>query len=515
MVVGKLPLISWPKTSLLAVRSSADVYVKVHRAAVHLFALGYPEYANQLIACAYEYGHGLDFDHYDRDVCLPLYEAWDITGTLPGYIRNPDQDKVLAGIGPKSESDEYWPRWQKDWTDGLPKSLKEKALRGDLEAADVEHAMKLMDKERAKDLPEKSLSIGAMIQVAMLADKEDIARRLVEEEVASIYLSIQDEWDNPNTSERNLTERLRIQLALHHSPKIWHILKDAELGKALGVDEKALLDFVNEGRSLIEQRFTQGPARPYTDKSIPELVRLLDENYIAARKAYPESGINMSVLNIKTWPNSPTTFLAPGASSSDVSELKAKLAGEANRAGNTRDLPICLPDDYENFLRITNGFQMQSLDSCGLFYATDTISYCPSNFDEIEYTLFPLEFTSGIDLDHISIADCVSYDIGAGGDEGNVLIVPAPAVKPVLAAFEEAYAAASVTQKLIYERAARDLFGGIEELRRVEELMVVSYHWDTAEHIWGSFKKYLEHCVEKAVRMRAEAERKQEKKAKA
>jgi hypothetical protein len=70
------------------------------------------------------------------------------------------------------------------------------------------------------------------------------------------------------------------------------------------------------------------------------------------------------------------------------------------------------------------------------------------------------------------------------------------------------YASASERHKKMYERAAVDLYGGLEKMREVEWLVVVFYHWDPDQQIWGSFREYLEYCVGYAVRRKGDDEKK-------
>lgn len=112
-------------------------------------------------------------------------------------------------------------------------------------------------------------------------------------------------------------------------------------------------------------------------------------------------------------------------------------------------------------------------------------------------TLFPYECAT-ISDDEIPLGDFTGFSAGAGGDEGQILLISPSSVKCILETFETAYAAANMRGKREYERGALDVYGGIERLRNMEWLCIQSFHWDPEPTMYNSFRHYLEHCVENA-----------------
>ncbi|KAF1846545.1 uncharacterized protein K460DRAFT_386735 [Cucurbitaria berberidis CBS 394.84] len=485
-----LPLIPWSRTTLLTARTSLGASVTVQQTALDLFS---------------------------------LYDAWDGTQTLPICISAPDPDKIFNGRDSDNQpSKRRWEELGTAWVEGLPEEMRKRAREGKLNAEDLKVAREQMRASQDRGTEGKDLTIGAVVQIAMLAGDEEQARELIENHVTGLYRHMQELWDDPEVDERETRKWLGDHLGLHHSPEIWKILKNTALGEALNVDEEALGAFVNEGCNLIRQRFTQGPTRPFANKSISELLQILDESYVAARKANPEAGEHMSILSIAEIPSS---FLKGPATAHQITELEERLKQHAapdsdddNEDDDNDDYsPILtdehLPDDYKDFLRQSNGFYVdEPADSTGLFYDTEMVGTDDTDFlQDMDFTLFPYEYTSVTEIDNIPLNNFVCFSIGAGGDEGQVVLIPPSSVKPVLEAFEKTYADASEVNKRYYERAALDLYGGLEALRQVEWLCVVWYHWDPAQKIWGSFRGHLEHCVEYAVKRRREDEKEAEK----
>ncbi|KAH7398499.1 hypothetical protein BKA66DRAFT_453234 [Pyrenochaeta sp. MPI-SDFR-AT-0127] len=355
------------------------------------------------------------------------------------------------------------------------------------------------------------MTVAAVVQVAILTGEEGVAEDLVNDNVRNLFEHIQEKWDDSDTEVSELRKWLDARLGLQYSPKIWKVLKNAALGKALQVDTKALEAFVDEGCDMIKERFTQGPARPYADHSFAELVQILDESYIAARKANPTAGEHMSVLALDNWPNEPTSFLRPPATEGQITELEARLSRDSAPDDDTKSpmLPDKhLPEDYKDFLRTSNGFETDANDQCGIFYGVEYVGTTDVLFfHDMDFTLFPYEYTSVSGTDNVSLGKFRCFSIGAGGDEGEVILIPPSSVKPVLEAFEVVYAKASEQNKRMYDRAAVDLYGGLEALRNLEWLCIVWYHWNPDQEVWGSFRKCLEECVSYAVERRRTDER--------
>jgi hypothetical protein len=263
-------------------------------------------------------------------------------------------------------------------------------------------------------------------------------------------------------------------------------LKDGTVGKALHVDEEALNAYVDEGcRKLAERR-----VRPYANKTIRELVVIMDENYVAAQKAG-----RIRTVEPKSPDEVPSTLLNPPATEQQISELEERLAhvedGSEGHPGITRQ--VQLPEDYKEFLRITNGFSESEAPiedtQADLFHPIDAVARDQGDLNVIRgeygvpFELFPYQYTLNNDeFDNINFAKDVSgFTVGRGGDEGMVLLIEPRYTKEMLERFKRVYEAASEQHKEIYEAAASDLYGGIDALREMEWLVVVWYHWNPTQ----------------------------------
>ena len=519
MVFAPLPLIPWDKSSLLSSKTSSGSCISVQRTAIDLFALGYPEYANQLINALWEYGHGLEFDYaFGKDTLRCLYNAWDATNTMPSFVQNPSPEKIFNGYVPGEENATWQRTVVEGWTEGFPKDMRERLLEGALRTEDLDIAkesLTALSYDKTHVLKTQCFTVGAVVEVAMLAGKENVAKELVQHEVAEAYRQLQEKSSDKYSGEYELQKWKDKHLGLSYSPHIWKILKDVALGKILRIDEEALGDFVREGCELIKKRFTHGPDRPYADKSIHELLQIMDKSYIAARKLDPDSGRVMSVAMDEI----PDTFLRPGVTDTQIEELEKRLSQDPAPDAED-DKPMLptgkLPADYKEFLRVSDGFYPENNPVSGLLYSHEEVGTADCAFlhedsMDLGFSLFPYDYTSIEGIDNIKLGHFDCFAIGIGGDEGVVILIPPTSVKPAVDAFEAAYAGASERNKRLYERGALDLYGGIDELRRLEWLCIKWEHWNTDQETWGGFRAHLEYCVDVAVKERKEIEERAEK----
>lgn len=487
-----LPLIPWSKTDILSESNSFEVTQLALNTALDIIILGFPIHANRLISTLYNSIPILQFDEAKN--LYPLHLAWKATNTTPSFIQNLDPGRVFNGFDDSEEGKQRWNRFKDGLKAGWPDQLWEKKIKKEEEGSgkmfgedDVEFAMQHLNEEPGNTFSKTNTAFAAAIEVAILAGSQEKVRELVETMLVDLYRHFQESWSDRDVTHDESRKWMADRMCIEGSEYIWDNLKDGIIGKVLKVDEDALIAFVDEGCRLVEERFTKGPARPYADKSIPELLQIMDESYIAARKADPEAGEHMSILNMEDWVENPTSFLKPAATDDEIKKLRTKLIHLDDDG-----VPIELPADYAEFLKFSNGFYPgdDKGDATGIFSGIQEIDRENSAADflaDMEFTLFPYSYTTlDEDFNNIQLPeDIKAFSVGPGGDEGYIWLVEPPSVKKILEDFEEVYERASERDKRMYERAAMDLYGGIEKLRGLEWLAVVTYHWDPDERIFG------------------------------
>lgn len=239
-----------------------------------------------------------------------------------------------------------------------------------------------------------------------------------------------------------------------HSPEAWKQLRKKKLAEELEI--KDVDHYIEEGLKTLQQRLNTGPAS--LEKSVPELVKFMNENYVAARAANSSEDDGDEAA--------PSYLMSP-ASVDDIQELEDRIG-------------FILPDDYKEFLRVSNGFSENNdpLDMSGIFYGSSCVDWD----DLIEETqqgieLLPYKYTAIDLMDTFKWPKAQAISLGAGGDEGQIWLFEPKNVKKALEEFERGYENAPEKDKRVFERGALDLYGGLEEMRKLDWVVMTWYHW--------------------------------------
>ncbi|KAF2814087.1 uncharacterized protein BDZ99DRAFT_516707 [Mytilinidion resinicola] len=480
--VRSLPLIPWSHIKILSERDSTNIASHVLPTIADLMILGYIGEANQLVSFLYE--NSLKFEVREW-----MYLAWASSNNFPevlGESHSEDRknwfeddeikERRLNGFGKQTG-------WPQRLRSAYPNFVK----------ADLEYATEAVEDGMLRN-------DGAAVEVALRLGEKEAAEKVVKEQVVKKFRMLDEKKESKNRSEMEKLRRSRHQIL--ESRRIWGILDTKVVGKKLGVDESAVAEYVTQGVELIKERLNKGPARPYADMTIPDLLKLMDESYIAARKANPEAGSHMNIIGHSL----PKTFLKDPATDEEITALETKL-GE-NEENWSKDEPFKLPEDYKSFLRASNGFYVDVPDdTCGEFYGTSAVEWDDGFIADLEPELLPNDHnTNSEDMDPIQIPEPRAFSVSAGGDEGNIWMVHPECLKAALELFEEAYENASEDHQRLYERVANDLYGGLEEMRNMKWLVMKAYHWNPEPQPYREFRGYLEEAVRYAVDQRADDE---------
>lgn len=278
MASRTLPLIPWRKTGLLTEQKSGDSARAVHEAALHLLVLGYKGHVTTLLKTLYDFGHGLEFDLNTN--MNTLYDAWEAFDCLPSWIEHPDTEKPSNGRHQLVQGEPLWNSYKDKWVEGLPETLRQKTLeQNHIEDAEMKNLFEKFENQSDDIMTGTTRSIGTMVQAATLAGGSwiQLAISTVETNILNLYHHFQDSMRQPDVYRDELRARLEERLDLHHAPRIWKYLKDANIGDTLRINSSSIDEYVEKGCQLIKQRFTEGPTRSCADQSIADLVNLLDE----------------------------------------------------------------------------------------------------------------------------------------------------------------------------------------------------------------------------------------------
>ncbi|KAI4641175.1 hypothetical protein J4E93_008054 [Alternaria ventricosa] len=457
-------------------------------AALDLFVLGFPQQANVLLNTIHEYGLDTTTSRYAGRMRVTtekqLQGAWSASDSFPTWADKPDA--ALAEIIS---------------TTGLPKHIARKAEERTLSKEDVDDAHKRLNAnpDAIYQPPGETMTLGAVIQVALLAGEERLATSLIENNMKDLYQYLLDSWNVSDISGDEAREWIQRRQGLEHCPGIWDILASAKLGEMFDLRVADVDAYVKEGCALFKQRSIEGPARPYLSTSIAELVQMIENNIFTRRKDDGEDDI--------------TPVLRPGASEAQIAALEARLslplADDDCDDYGVALLNGKLPDDYQEFLRASNGIGKD------IFFGADDVNQTGCWILDNGYNLFPFRYKDyhqhdeEDELDLIRLTVYPEFVIGTGEIYGTVRFIPPTWTRPFVKKFEKAYAEADESKKRLYERAALDMYGGIEQLRATEWLCVEYRPSEFQHRIWGGLKPFLEEYVQRGVDDREERQRRE------
>ncbi|KAF3020253.1 hypothetical protein E8E14_012433 [Neopestalotiopsis sp. 37M] len=188
----------------------------------------------------------------------------------------------------------------------------------------------------------------------------------------------------------------------------------------------------------------------------------------------------------------PRTFLQPPASEEAIKAL--------DRTFRDNGFPNGMPEDVGAFYRVTNG----------IFSGDDGASggeiFRPAEHVEVmtaDDVLWPCELLPFIDDDNRVGLDLTlewpemqhAVQLGAGGDEGTQLLVPPEMTKKAIAVAEKAWKDGDDKTKRILEEIAEKIYGGWEDMKKLEVAVIRVYHWAAETESFSSFKHMLEAYV--------------------
>lgn len=215
-----------------------------------------------------------------------------------------------------------------------PEGLTKKHIEGTLTIPEAAQIINKLVQVPEHPFHHASSGSAAMDTSAALTNALDlrlyIDERLGHEELAA---------EVPGVEEilRLIGSRLDANSALYYlaqSRRAWSVLRRGALADALGIDQDRVAQFWRDIEPTVVSRFREGRS-PLSEMTMRDMVRALDHNSRTAPDAieyFQEAGWEI-----------PDTIIHEPASASEIRDLEARLDGAQ------------LPDDYKEFLSITNG----------------------------------------------------------------------------------------------------------------------------------------------------------------
>jgi hypothetical protein len=237
-------------------------------------------------------------------------------------------------------------------------------------------------------------------------------------------------------------------------------------------------------KNALATRIERG-VRTLPQYSMRDLVLKLDENTI--RHDYDEMNgiLQEELLEQKFMGN--RSILHQPATEEEIQSLEQRLGVE-------------LPEDYKEFLRISNGLEgiWNGYHHQGHLGSTNDVQWSELIWGDVQEPL-PLELVDWTELPFK--VDWPAFDLRQAisihnpSDECNPWLVKPELAKQAVAKLFEAYEGLGGEDKETARKVFGSYFGSIEALREMEWCVVTWTHWGIVLTTWKSFREFVETLV--------------------
>ncbi|KAL9562108.1 hypothetical protein ACKAV7_013652 [Fusarium commune] len=275
----------------------------------------------------------------------------------------------------------------------------------------------------------------------------------------------------------------------------------------LAVPERPLLDFLNIHAAklrpavtraciMAENRLQDGPRRRYAGQSIEKLVHVISENTFK-NCPYDRLDAYRPPGNLRDRPQNANGLIRRGCYLSGIRALEERLG-------------VTIPEDYKEFLSITNG-----LDS--MWDGQNLVDYLASaqevNWQEIDFLEGnelpllsdgePLAWTKNI-LEWPKIEKprciCLSGDINHEERAGHFFLIGQDLLQPAKDYFFKTYEERDEVQRRELVRLVEETYGSMDNFRNLEWGLISWTAWDFTVYPYNGLRDFLEQMAEVSLR---------------
>ncbi|KAF2194786.1 hypothetical protein K469DRAFT_617433 [Zopfia rhizophila CBS 207.26] len=413
-----------------------DVARNLFDVALEFALLGYIDTATELFVLFESFSKGC------KSSWSPgLYFAWEATGLWPASV--PAEERTPGALSKLETERILWKRETNATKEGLAKLIATATGEGKMDAWG--------------DAQIRPDDLTAAIDLALFMGEKEKALEV-----------LQTFADNFHSTWVDLSK----------SRQVWQLLKDKALANAIGVDEEKVAALQTKVFETFKERLEKGARRIFKDTPMKDLIKMCNENTL--KNAVWEE------MDVDDPDEPPDTILHEGATKEKIAALEKKLGHE-------------LPDDYKEFLSLTNGMEsywngfygepkLLGTDAVHVFDASEQQEIW--NEASVDIVYIP---NLGVKVDW-AILDRVIQVNDGGEDSKFVWLVEPEYGKKIGASFFAAYAQLNELQRQHVNRLLEYFHAGKEEAMAVEWQICV---WCprtldlTIYHSWREFLEYL------------------------
>ncbi|KAF4962553.1 hypothetical protein FSARC_9331 [Fusarium sarcochroum] len=270
--------------------------------------------------------------------------------------------------------------------------------------------------------------------------------------------------------------------------------------KLLVLPERPILDILNihaaklrpavtRAVQMAEDRLENGPRRRYGNKSIEQLANIVSENTFL-NCPYDTLNVYRPPGRARVQPENPSGLLRPACSPSGIAALEERLG-------------VTLPQDYKEFLGVTNGLGSMWNGQNLVDYLVSVEDVCWEDLDFVEGTELPLlrDVDPSLRWPEIGKARsiCLSGDINNQDTNGFLFLVGPEIVQPAKDYFFTTYEERNESQKRELDRLVEETYGSMETLRGLDYALISWTAWNFTYYPYNGIRDFLEQMAEAAL----------------
>ena len=252
---------------------------------------------------------------------------------------------------------------------------------------------------------------------------------------------------------------------------------------------------VSRALQMAEHRLDKGPRRRYKDLSIEKLARTVSANTFQncpydVLEAYrpPEKP--------RARPENANGLLRPPCSPSDIADLEKRLE-------------VTLPEDYKEFLRVTNGLGSMWNGQNLVDYLVRAEDVCWQGIDFLEGNALallrdgdPLPYSDNrLDWPLIGQfrAICLSGDQNSDDANGSLFLLGPEIIQQYKDYFFKTYEERNEDQRRELDRVVEETYGSMETFRNLDHALISWTSWDITMYPYNGIRDVLERMAEAAL----------------
>ncbi|CAG1970288.1 unnamed protein product [Fusarium graminearum] len=249
---------------------------------------------------------------------------------------------------------------------------------------------------------------------------------------------------------------------------------------------------ISRAVQMAQNRLETGPRRRYLKQSIRELVHTISKNTFEDCP-YDALDIYRPSDELRFRPDSTDGLLRQGCSSADIAALEKRLE-------------ISLPEEYKEFLAVTNGLEAIWNGQNALNYLAKAEDVCWQDLDFLEENEIPLlrddepQPHAGNMLSWPTPESlrciCLSGHLDQHEATAHLFLIGPDIVKPAKDCFFSAYQERNESQRSELDNLVQETYGSMDVFRDLEYVLMCWTPWDLRYYPFKGIRDFLEQIAE-------------------